>query len=53
MSSILFGFSIFVGVWFTIIFVGKMIRNDEIHNIIPVIMAAAWTAVITRVIGVW
>lgn len=53
MKTALFVIAIFVAVWFTIINVVRTIYKNKLTAFNAIIMAAAYTAVITHVIGIW
>ena len=53
MKSALFVIAIFVSIWFTILNVVRTIYGNKLTAANAIIMAAAYTAVITHVIGIW
>lgn len=53
MTTIIFVIAIFFSIWWSSINFVKFIRGESIPWLNFVIMTAAFTAVITHVIGIW
>lgn len=53
MTTIFFVIAIFFSIWWGSVNFGRLIRKNEVPWLNLVIMAAAFTAVITHVIGIW
>lgn len=52
-KTVIFVIAIFVSIWFTIINVIRTIYKNRFLPMNGIIMAAAYTAVITHLIGIW
>lgn len=51
--DILFAISIFVSIWMTLCTVALYFRNQAVPPLNFILQAASYTAVITRIIGMW
>lgn len=53
MTTVLFVIAIFCAIWFTSLIIGGLIAKNSIPAWNFILMAAALTAVITHIIGIW
>ena len=52
-KTVIYVIAIFVAIWFTAVNVSKTIYRNKIPALNFILMAAAYTAVITHIAGVW
>lgn len=53
MKDILFAFCIFMSIWFGTVNIVKAVRKQAISAVNFIVMSAAFTGVITHIIGIW
>lgn len=51
--NLLFAFCIFMTVWSTILFIGKLLRGEGFPAGNVLIYTAAITGIVTHIIGIW